>query len=196
MFFVFYRSDATGFEPAASAFRINEGAFLLILQPKSPVVSKSLIDLGTVIDSVERTPEISTFAHGEFEEAGASKSIFSATDAVVLDEVSYENLDMGKTYLLKASLHVVETAEDGTTQTHPVTNALDEPLETSHIFIATASHATTQVSITFDATNYADQTLVVYEELYEDNTTSPLATHADPLDTDLARKLFVWRFLS
>ncbi len=145
---------------------------------------KCLIDLGTVIDSVERTPEISTFAHGEFEEAGASKSIFSATDAVVLDEVSYENLDVGKTYLLKASLHVVETAEDGTTQTHPVTNALDEPLETSHIFIATASHATTQVSITFDATNYADQTLVVYEELYEDNTTSPLATHADPLDTD------------
>ena len=97
--------------------------------------------------------------------------------------MAYENLEAGKTYLLKASLHVVETDEEGNAATRPVTDANDTPVTTSHVFMAHSTHVTTQVSLSFDATAYADQTLVVFEELFEGNTSDPIATHVDPTDS-------------
>ncbi len=138
------------------------------------------IDLGTVVDSVTRTPEIATFASDGSDD---DKYISPTTDAVILDEVAYENLEAGKTYLLKASLHVVETDEEGNAATRPVTDANDTPVTTSHVFMAHSTHVTTQVSLSFDATAYADQTLVVFEELFEGNTSDPIATHVDPTDS-------------
>lgn len=141
---------------------------------------KQAIDLGTVVDSVTRTPEIATFAS---DGADNDKFISPTTDAVILDEVAYENLEVGKSYLLKASLHVVETDEAGNTATHPVTDANDAPVTTSHVFMAHSTHAATQVSLSFDATAYADQTLVLFEELFEGNSSDPIATHVDPADS-------------
>ncbi len=147
------------------------------------VIKKDMytIDLGTVIDNAVRPPEISTYAYDEVDE---DKLLSPTTDAIVLDTVFYENLQAGKSYLLKASLHVVETDEDEQVQVTPVIDANGNAVEINHVFLATSAQGTTQVPLTFDATRYRDKTIVVYEELFDKQEDRPLAAHTDPLDPD------------
>lgn len=94
-----------------------------------------------------------------------------------VDTVSMKNLQPGETYLLKSELYNVKTGRP----CRKDNSMRGEILQWEHKFTATKSKMDVEVDIYFSAENFAGQTLVVFERLYQDNV--EISTHTDLKDT-------------
>lgn len=94
-----------------------------------------------------------------------------------VDTVSMVNLRKDVTYTLVSELRDVETGlplREG--------NSLSgKPLQTEKEFIATDSEMDVEVDVSFDATNFAGRTVVVFERLFEGDV--EISSHTDLKDT-------------
>ncbi|MFC4770828.1 VaFE repeat-containing surface-anchored protein [Enterococcus hermanniensis] len=127
------------------------------------------------IDDEEQTvrqPEIRTKATDK--ETGSNVGL--ASDAVtIVDEVSYKNLVVGKTYTVKGVLMDKETGKPFLTRENKEVHAEKE-------FTATQSNGTVNLEFVIQQGDLAGKTIVVFEDLY--NEDKKIATHADIEDQD------------
>lgn len=94
-----------------------------------------------------------------------------------VDTVSMVNLRKDVTYTLVSELRDVETGlplREGNSLT-------GKPLQTEKEFIATDSEMDIEVDVSFDATNFAGRTVVVFERLFEGDV--EISSHTDLKDT-------------
>lgn len=94
-----------------------------------------------------------------------------------VDTVSMVNLRKDVTYTLVSELRDVETGlplREGNSLT-------GKPLQTEKEFIATDSEMDVEVDVSFDATNFAGKTVVVFERLFEGDV--EISSHTDLKDT-------------
>ncbi|WP_407856513.1 VaFE repeat-containing surface-anchored protein [Enterococcus hailinensis] len=127
------------------------------------------------IDDEEQTvrqPEIRTKASDK--ETGTNIGL--ATDNVtIVDEVSYRNLIVGKTYTVKGVLMDKETGQPFLTRENKEVRAEKE-------FTATQSNGTVNLEFVIQQGDLAGKTIVVFEDLYEEG--KKIATHSDIEDKD------------
>ena len=114
------------------------------------------------------TPEIKTIATTE----DGTKNIVASKKSVVVDTISYKNLDTSKTYVAKGTIY------DATD------NKLTDIKAESEPFKPEVSNGTVKVKFTFDGTKYEGHKLVVFEQLYVEGEKTPVAVHEDPKDKD------------
>lgn len=126
------------------------------------------VDLGTLTD------DQITIATTAFEEESNSHMAKPEESITIIDNVEYEGLKKGQEYRLIGTLMDKETGE-------PVLIG-DKPVTAETTFKAKKSSGSAKVKFTFDATNLKGKTIVVFEELYQDDL--KLAVHADISDSD------------
>ena len=97
------------------------------------------------------------------------KTIPLSESAVVVDKVSYSNLVVGQTYVLKGILMDKGTGKPLLINGIQVTSEV--------IFVPTAPSDIVEVQFTFNSTGLAGKTLVVFESLEQNG--KEIATHAD-----------------
>lgn len=126
------------------------------------------IDMGTLTDD---RITIGTTALDKDTESHLSKPEEKIT---IIDTVEYEGLKKGQSYKLLGTLMDKETGKPIEVDGNPVTaETTFKPKKTS---------GSTEVKFTFDATSLRGKTIVVFEELYQDDL--KLAVHADIEDED------------
>ena len=130
-----------------------------------------------VVDTYEVTvyntkPDIKTTAT----DANTGTSVMSYSETVTIaDEVYYEGLIPGKTYVVEGTLM-------DTTTGLPYVGPNGETYVSSTIFKPEFSTGTTLVVFENVAVPYTVDSLVVFEDLYNEDKTTKLATHADISD--------------
>lgn len=126
------------------------------------------IDLGTLTND---KVEIATTALDKDSESHFAQAKEKVT---LIDTVEYEGLIKGKEYKLVGTLMNQETGD-------PI--LIDEKQVTAETtFTAKKTTGSVEVTFTFDATSLKGQTIVVFEELYQEDL--KLAVHADLTDAD------------
>lgn len=98
-----------------------------------------------------------------------TKEVKASAEAVIIDTVSYENLNIGREYTVKGILIDKTTGEPIMIDDAPVT------AETT--FTAETANGMVNVTFIFNSAAVADKTLVVYETMYDGN--AEVAAHAD-----------------
>ena len=126
--------------------------------------NNTTIYLGTLDDQFEGVPEIGTTATVDGEHTAEP-----AGEVTLVDTVTYKNLKVGQTYKLSGVLMDKETGEPLLVNEQPVTAELD--------FTPTSSEGTVELIYTFDASALAGRSVVVFEDLYQDE--NAVASHAD-----------------
>lgn len=127
-----------------------------------------VIDMGTLTDD---RITIGTTALDKDTESHLSKPEKKIT---IIDTVEYEGLKKGQSYKLLGTLMDKETGKPIEVDGKPVTaETTFKPKKTS---------GSTEVKFTFDATSLRGKTIVVFEELYQDDL--KLAVHTDIEDED------------
>jgi hypothetical protein len=119
------------------------------------------VHLGTFDDGKSEPVAVSTIAKDE--QSGTHYAQISSA-ATIIDTVSYEGLDIGESYTLKAILMDKQTG-----------TAITEATKT---FTAKMKTGITEMELTFDATTYLGKDVVVFEYLY-DSDGLEIATHED-----------------
>jgi TQXA domain-containing protein len=97
--------------------------------------------------------------------------------ATVRDVVTYTGVRVGEPYTLVTSAMVIN--DDGTVLA--VVDDNNTAVQATSTFTPAKADDTTEVTLTFDAYNYAGRTVVLYEVLLYRGT--EVARHTDPLDT-------------
>lgn len=125
-----------------------------------------IADEGQTVRLVEPGPEIGTTAtdadDGDHEaEADA--------DVVIVDEVSYENLEPGREYVLTGTLVDRQSAKPVEKDGHPLTSVVS--------FAPEETNGTVDVTFEFDGSAMAGHTTVAFEQLALDGEV--VATHED-----------------
>ena len=111
-------------------------------------------------------PKIGTTAkNGEND----SQTIYADAEKTIIDTVKYENLIPGKTYTIKGILMDQGTGEELLINGEKVTAEIQ--------FTPEDKEGTVDVTFTFDASELAGKTVVVFEKLYYDDT--KVASHTD-----------------
>lgn len=147
--------------------KANEGMNLLKFEA-SVYKNSVTIDLGTL------TNDQITIATTALDEESGSHMAKPEESITLIDTVEYEGLKKGQEYKLVGTLMDKETGE-------PV--LVNEKLVTAETtFKAKKSTGSAKVKFTFDATSLRGKTIVVFEELYQDDL--KLAVHADITDVD------------
>lgn len=130
------------------------------------------IDLGTIINEpepeipVELEPKIATTASDK--ETGEHSTLASGTVTIV-DKVEYANLEPGTSYVLRGRLMNRESGEELLVNGAPVTQTQQ--------FSPLSPYGSISLEFSFDASNLAGTSVVVFEELViEENV---IAQHAD-----------------
>lgn len=113
---------------------------------------------------------IKTYAKAE----DGSKTIPLSKTAKVVDQVSYEGLIIGETYVVSGVLMLKESGKPVLVEGQQVT--------ASTSFVARETTGTVDVIFEFDATSLKGQSLVVFEKLTYNDTV--VAAHEDLSDTD------------
>lgn len=145
----------------------NEGMNLLKIEVEV-YRNHVVIDMGTLTDD---RITIGTTALDKDTESHLSKPEEKIT---IIDTVEYEGLKKGQSYKLLGTLMDKETGKPIEVDGNPVTaETTFKPKKTS---------GSTEVKFTFDATSLRGKTIVVFEELYQDDL--KLAVHADIEDED------------
>ncbi|MDO4275102.1 MAG: VaFE repeat-containing surface-anchored protein [Eubacteriales bacterium] len=147
--------------------KANEGMNLLKFEAavyKDSVV----IDLGTL------TNDQITIATTALDEESGSHMAKPEESITLVDTVEYEGLKKGTEYKLVGTLMDRETGK-------PVL-VNDKPVTAEITFKAKKSTGSAKVKFTFNATSLAGKTVVVFEDLYQDDL--KLAVHADIMDED------------
>lgn len=88
----------------------------------------------------------------------------NSNKAVIVDTVSYGNLEVGKTYVMTGTLMNKDTGK-------PVTDAKGNPLTVSKTFTPEKPSGTVEIEFTIDSTTMPGAHLVVFEKLFD--TTTP-----------------------
>ncbi|MCL2323985.1 MAG: SpaA isopeptide-forming pilin-related protein [Actinomycetia bacterium] len=107
-----------------------------------------LLDLGTLTDEEPALPEIHTIALGK--ESG-THDVSAGTTQTVVDTISYKNLRPNEEYTVTASL--MNKSAETTVAT------------AAHKFTPVAANGTVAVELSFDARKYANEQLVVFEDI-------------------------------
>ena len=126
--------------------------------------NNTTIYLGTLDDQFEGVPEIGTTATVDGEHTAEP-----AGEVTITDTVSYKNLKVGQTYKLSGVLMDKSTGEPLLINEQQITAELE--------FAPTSSEGTVELTYTFDASALAGRAVVVFEDLYQDE--SLVASHAD-----------------
>lgn len=147
--------------------KANEGMNLLKFEVTVYKDSVS-VDLGTLTD------DQITIATTALEEESNSHMAKPEKSITIIDTVEYEGLKKGQEYRIVGTLMDKETGE-------PVLIG-DKPVTAETTFKAKKSSGSAKVKFTFDATSLRGKTIVVFEELYQDDL--KLAVHADISDSD------------
>ena len=99
----------------------------------------------------------------------------------ITDRVSYTNLIPGQPFTLTSSFHIQDVDEEGTvTDGGAVTNKEDQEVLATSTFTPVTANGTTDVTFTFDASELAGKTVVVFETLSYGDTV--ILEHADITD--------------
>ena len=112
-------------------------------------------------------PEIGTKAMDQETNTNVSKA---DEEIILVDTVSYKNLQPGKKYKLTGTLMDQETGE-------PVKDPEGKEITAETSFKPESSDGTVNVTFTFDGSNLAGKTIVVFESLERNNTV--YAVHTD-----------------
>ena len=126
--------------------------------------NNTTIYLGTIDDQFEGVPEIGTTATVDGEHTAEP-----AGEVTLVDTVTYKNLKVGQTYKLSGVLMDKETSEPLLVNEQPVIAELD--------FTPTSSEGTVELTYTFDGSALAGKSVVVFEDLYQDENV--VASHSD-----------------
>lgn len=100
---------------------------------------------------------------------------YAVEDTSITDTVAYKNLMSGRTYKVSGILMDKATGES-------VKDAEGNEITSETEFVPETSEGTVNVEFTFDASNYAGQTFIVYETLTKNDEV--YATHEDIEDED------------
>ena len=132
-------------------------------------------DLNDVRQTVEfHEPALRTTA---CDPADGDHTLFPESTARITDQVKYDGLEAGKTYVLKGTLHVRgENGEDS----GPLTAADGQPYEVTAELTPPQPSGTAEVVFEIDASGLLGKELVVFEELLADGQL--IAAHADIYD--------------
>ncbi len=140
----------------------------------------NLVDLGTIdnyaYETSEPDPEIDTKLINDWT-GEQQATIFENCEISLTDAVTYQGLEIGKTYVLKGTLMDKETGE-------VLTDAYGEPVTAeSEPFEVYCENGMTELAFTFFASGLHGTQAVAFEYLYEteDGVTgdSPIAEHTD-----------------
>ncbi len=126
--------------------------------------NNTTIYLGTIDDQFEGVPEIGTTATVEGEHVAEP-----AGEVTLVDTVTYKNLKVGQTYNLSGILMDKETGEPLLVNEQQVTAELE--------FTPTNSEGSVELTYTFDGSALAGKSVVVFEDLYQDEQI--VASHTD-----------------
>ena len=126
--------------------------------------NNTTIELGTIDDQFEGVPEIGTTATVDGEHMAEP-----AGEVTITDTVTYKNLKVGQGYKLSGVLMDKSTGEPLLINEQQITAELE--------FTPTSSEGTVELTYTFDASALAGRVVVVFEDLYQDE--SLVASHAD-----------------
>ncbi len=127
---------------------------------------KDIDDKGQTI-SFEKNPEIKTSA----KDSETQDHISAAKEKVsIVDTVTYKNLTVGKKYTISGTLVDKETGK-------AMKDSDGDKITAETSFTAKETDGTVEVTFTFDASDYAGKTMVVFEDLYRNGKL--VATHSD-----------------
>ena len=126
--------------------------------------NNTTIYLGTIDDQFEGVPEIGTTATVEGEHVAEP-----AGEVTLVDTVTYKNLKVGQTYNLSGILMDKETGEPLLVNEQQVTAELE--------FMPTSPEGSVELTYTFDGSALAGKSVVVFEDLYQDEQI--VASHTD-----------------
>ena len=126
--------------------------------------NNTVIYLGTIDDQFEGVPEIGTTATVDGEHVAEP-----AEEITLVDTVTYKNLKVGETYKISGVLMDKSTGEPLLVNEQPVIAELD--------FTPTSSEGTVELTYTFDGSALAGKSVVVFEDLYQDENV--VASHSD-----------------
>ncbi len=133
------------------------------------VEHKDITDEGQTIH-FEKKPEIKTTAI----DSDTEDHLSSVKDKVtIVDTVTYKNLIVGKKYTISGTLMDKATGK-------ALKDSDGEKITAETSFKAKETDGSVEVIFTFDASDYAGKTTVVFEDLYYNKTL--VATHADITD--------------
>ena len=142
----------------------NQGYDLVRVEHVTISRNNTTIYLGTLDDQFEGVPEIGTTATVDGEHTAEP-----AGEVTLVDTVTYKNLKVGQTYKLSGVLMDKETGEPLLVNEQPVTTELE--------FTPTSSEGSVELTYTFDASALAGRSVVVFEDLYQDENV--VASHSD-----------------
>ena len=143
-----------------------------LLEDKEVAVHRDLDDAQQTVEF--REPSLHTTA---VDAADGDHTLYPAADARITDRVKYGNLEIGKTYVLKGTLHV--RGEDGQ-DLGPLENTGGQLYEAVTEFCPEQASGMIDVQFEIDASGLLNRELVVFEELSSDGR--PVAAHADISD--------------
>ena len=126
--------------------------------------NNTTIYLGTIDDQFEGVPEIGTTATVDGEHVAEP-----AEEITLVDTVTYKNLKVGETYKISGVLMDKSTGEPLLVNEQQITAELE--------FTPTTSEGTVELTYTFDGSALAGKSVVVFEDLYQDENV--VASHAD-----------------
>ena len=142
----------------------NQG-YELVKVPNITISRNSTtIYLGTIDDQFEGIPEIGTTATVDGEHTAEP-----AGEVTLIDTISYKNLKVGETYKISGVLMDKSTGEPLLVNEQQITAELE--------FTPTTSEGTVELTYTFDGSALAGKSVVVFEDLYQDENV--VASHAD-----------------
>ena len=142
----------------------NQGYELVSIPNITISRNNTTIELGTIDDQFEGVPEIGTTATVDGEHMAEP-----AGEVTITDTVTYKNLKVGQGYKLSGVLMDKSTGEPLLINEQQITAELE--------FTPTSSEGTVELTYTFDASALAGRVVVVFEDLYQDE--SLVASHAD-----------------
>lgn len=142
----------------------NQGYDLVRVEHVTISRNNTTIYLGTLDDQFEGVPEIGTTATVDGEHTAEP-----AGEVTLIDTISYKNLKVGETYKISGVLMDKETGEPLLVGEQQVTAELE--------FTPTNSEGTVELTYTFDASALAGKSVVVFEDLYQEENV--VASHSD-----------------
>ena len=123
-----------------------------------------LIALHADINDADQTidiPDLTSSAHGQ----AGERSIAPSEDAVIIDTVYYSGLIPGNEYRMETDLMNYSTGES---DAHVTT-----------VFVPQSNDGSVDVTISFDASSYTSEKLVVFESVYDNSSGALVKSHCD-----------------
>ena len=157
--------------------------------PNTSLVCFETLKFGTVelvihsdindVDQTVKIPEIKTTATDKVD--GDKMVDGTKTAQTIVDTVKYDNLIINKEYTITGKLVVKKDYAEGEEPEY-VKDSAGNIVTATKTFTATATSGSETLEFTFDASKYAGEELVVFEDLYYKNVL--ITTHSDITDKD------------